>query len=516
MSDTSPLTRWSAEPTLAPPSLEDNTADGDRLLGWLTKHSGLEHARADLVFLGELPTLLRQHDFRVRCSFFRDRQGLVLTGLMPPDDRRPFLGLALDIGTTKYAARLVDLDSRETLAEISRSNPQSVHGTDILSRIHYADRGRGTAELQRLLVDDLNEGIREVCDRNGWGPWQISNIVAAGNTAMTHFFLGLPTRWMIREPYIPAVNDPDLLRARELGIEAHPGARVMCFPNIGSYFGGDILSGIVYSGMHRSDEVAILVDVGTNAEVVLGNRDWMIACAGAAGPALEGGVSEIGKQAGPGIIDRVRYDPETSELEIHTIGDLPPHGVCGSGIIDLAAGLFRAGLLDFRGKFVPQKQPERFLELDGIQHFVLVEAHRSGTGRNLLIGQPEIDSLIRSKAAMYTILETLTGSVGIGFEDISRFYVAGAFGNFIDPASAITIGMLPDLSLETYCGLGNSSIGGASEILQRPETFPEVREVKERITYLELNVNQEFMNRFSAAKFLPHTEGSKFPSVTSA
>jgi uncharacterized 2Fe-2S/4Fe-4S cluster protein (DUF4445 family) len=331
---------------------------------------------------------------------------------------------------------------------------------------------------------------------------------------MTHFFLGLPPRWIIREPYIPALNVPELVPAASLNLPFAPQARVLCFPGVGSYFGGDLLAGIVSSGMHQSEEISILVDVGTNAEVVLGSRDWLIACAGAAGPALEEGMSDIGMQAGPGIIDRVWFDGAAGDFRVRTLDGGPPVGICGSGIIDLAAELFRQGLLDFRGKFVPDAMPERFRSVDGIAHFILIHDSESGSGEALMLGQPEIDSLIRSKAAMFTILETITTSVGLELGDISWFHVAGTFGSYIDPESAVRIGMLPDLPRERFIPLGNSSLAGAVQALQQPGTVAEVQEIAGKVTYLELNVNQEFMNRFSAAKFLPHTDRSRFPSAT--
>ncbi len=257
----------------------------------------------------------------------------------------------------------------------------------------------------------------------------------------------------------------------------------------------------------------MLVDVGTNAEVVLGNRDWLVACAGAAGPALEGGVSRIGMTAGPGVIDEIRIDPETLAFDVHTIDDQPPKGICGSGMIDLVAQLFLAGLLDIRGRLVPDAHPERIYKTDDERRLVIVNAQQSATGEALTLGQADFDSLIRSKAAMYTILETITGYVGVTFNDISRFYVAGTFGSFIRPRSAITIGMIPDLPEDTYQPLGNSSLGGAARLLKDQTAMTSAQRIYQNITYLELNVNQEFMNRFSAAKFLPHTEADHFPSV---
>ena len=261
----------------------------------------------------------------------------------------------------------------------------------------------------------------------------VAAMTVAGNTAMTHLFLGLEPRWIIREPYIPVVNRPGVLKAADLGLHVSPFTRVLVFPNIGSYFGGDLIAGILFSGLHQRKEPALLVDVGTNAEVVLGNRDWLIGCAGAAGPALEGGVTRMGMLAGPGVIDRVVIDPATRRFDIHTIEEMPPRGICGSGVIDLAAQLFLSGMLDIRGKLVAASCGERLKVVDGIRHLVVVPADRSATGADLTISQADLDSLVRSKAAMYTILETLAMTVGINLSDLGAFFVAGTFGCFINP-----------------------------------------------------------------------------------
>jgi uncharacterized 2Fe-2S/4Fe-4S cluster protein (DUF4445 family) len=344
----------------------------------------------------------------------------------------------------------------------------------------------------------------------------------AGNTTMTHLFLGLDPHWICREPYIPVVNRPDLIKARELGLGINPEAPVLVFPNVGSYFGGDLIAGILASKMTEQDEVSFLVDVGTNAEVVIGNRDWLMACAGAAGPALESGVADMGMMAAPGVIDRVTIDPLTGAFTVGTIperggsaenANRGPVGICGSGLIDLASELFLAGMIDLRGKFVPDRCGERLTELDGILHLVVVPAEASGTGKPLTLSQIDIDGLIRSKAAMYTILTTISKTVNISFDEIGRFFVAGTFGSYIDPRSAINIGMIPDLPLKTYVSLGNTSLAGATLALLELNAQASLFRIRDQITYLELNVNQEFMNLFSAAKFLPHTDRSLFPSV---
>jgi uncharacterized 2Fe-2S/4Fe-4S cluster protein (DUF4445 family) len=325
--------------------------------------------------------------------------------------------------------------------------------------------------------------------------------------------MGIDPRWIIREPYIPAVNTPGTTKAAELGLAANPAARIFVFPNIGSYFGGDLIAGILYAGLHCASDTAILVDVGTNAEVVVGNENWLIACAGAAGPALEGGVTKMGMMAGPGVVDKIEIDPQTREFSLHTIEDKTPKGICGSGVIDLAAQLYLSGMIDIRGKLIPSVCGSRLKEINGLIHLIVVPADQSASGSNLTVNQADLDSLIRSKAAMYTILETITTSVGMQLNDLTTFYVAGTFGSFIDPRSAITIGMMPDLPLASYKPLGNSSLGGATLALTSAQSLAEINRIRDRITYLELNVNQDFMNRFSAAKFIPHTDRSLFPSV---
>jgi uncharacterized 2Fe-2S/4Fe-4S cluster protein (DUF4445 family) len=407
----------------------------------------------------------------------------------------------------------VDLVNGRRLAETAFDNPQLEIGADVLARIHHADGEAGGRELQALIVGALNRHARQLCRTTGTTPEQVYALAVAGNTAMTHLLLGLDAHGMIREPYIPAANRLGLLPARAMGLELNPAARVLVFPNVGSYFGGDLIAGILHAGLHRAEGTALLVDVGTNAEVVVGNASWLMACAGAAGPALEGGVTRMGMMAGPGVIDRVVIEPPDRTLRLHTIGDRPPVGICGSGLIDLAAHLFLSGMVDVRGKFVPAACRPRLVRRDGIDHLELVAASASATGQHLSVTQVDLDSLVRSKAAMFTILETLLTTVGITWADIQRFHVAGTFGSFIDPEAAITIGMLPDLPREVFHPLGNSSLEGATLALRQGLPQETIDELRDRITYLELNVNQEFMNRFSAAKFLPHTDVDRFPSI---
>ena len=499
--------------SLTPPSLQDNTADAERLIKAIKPHLKTNAVDIDLYLLRELPVLLRKWKYNVRCIFLKDRSRWLLTGITNLTDQIPIAGLAVDLGTTKIVLRIVDLSTVQILAEKSFNNPQIAVGPDILTRIHYSDQDEGLKKINRLIIDGLNQMIEKLCSSCKIKPDNIYAISVAGNTAMTHLFMGLNPHWIIREPYIPVVNKPGLIKAKELGINVNPLARVIIFPNVGSYFGGDLIAGILFSGIYKKEDISILVDVGTNAEVLLGNKHWLVACAGAAGPALEGGVTKMGMIAGPGVIDRITIDPISLDIKAHTIGNEPPKGICGSGLIDLTACLFLYNIIDIRGKLVPSMCGNRLKDKDGMKYYVVVPASESETGSDLMISQADLDSLIRSKAAMYTVLETITSSVGMSLKDLSKFYVAGTFGSYIDPKSAISIGMLPDLPIDSYKSLGNSSIGGATMAITSNDCLNEIDNIRDRITYLELNVNQEFMNRFSAARFLPHTDNLLFPSV---
>jgi uncharacterized 2Fe-2S/4Fe-4S cluster protein (DUF4445 family) len=506
---------WVRTVNLPHPSLQDNTADCDRLVNFLKQHLSTNQIIIDIHTLRELPFQLRAWEYSLCCGVVKDPYAdqWFLAGISNPRENPCFVGVAVDLGTSRVAFRLVDLSNGNILYDASFDNPQLQVGPDILTRIHACDQAGGLEKINQLIVDALNQQIQSACRSCGLDSTDIYFMTLAGNTCMTHLFMGLPPKWIIREPYIPVTNSPNVERASVYGLDINPAGCIFIFPNIGSYFGGDLIAGILHSGLNEQTDPAILIDVGTNAEVVLGNDSWLMACAGAAGPALEGGVAQIGMMAGPGVVDRVRIGSEPHTIQVGTIDDLPPMGICGSGMIDLAAQLFKAGMIDLRGRFISEACGQKLRHHADMPYLEVVTEKVSGTGRALKISQADLDSLIRSKAAMYTILETITGSVGMTLDELETFFVAGTFGAYIDPESAVTIGMLPDLPQGTYRSLGNSSLEGATQVLTTCESLNQIAQIKAKITYLELNVNQQFMNRFSAAKFLPHTDRSRFPSV---
>jgi len=496
------------------PSLSNNTADVQRLEKSLMDELETGGVRIPLSVVQTLPSRLRSWGFRAKAVVFRDRDAWRLVDLLPPDSEKPVLGAAIDIGTTRIEMSVLNLETGLEVAKMGFDNPQSVIGPDVLTRIHYSAKPGGLRELNRLVTDAVNQNLSLLCTANGYGREGIYIVTAAGNTAMTHLFLGIESFDLIREPYIPCTNIPDTLGARSLSLDIHANALVYLFPNIGSYFGGDLIAGILFSDLDQKEEPCLMVDVGTNAEIVVGSGEFLIACAGAAGPALEGGMSKMGMTAKPGVIDRVWVDPDTREIRFHAIEDQKPVGICGSGMIDLAAALFVSGRIDIRGKFSETACGQSLIQRDGINSFVLVEAGLSGTGEPILLSQVDLNSLTSSKAAMYTILEVIVkNTAGLEFTDLKKFYVAGTFGSFINPVSAISIGMLPDIPLSAFEVLGNSSLGGAKLLLTKPDAFDRILKIRQSITYMELNVNQEFMNMFSGAKFYPHTDAARFPSV---
>jgi len=510
------------------PSLADNTADIDRLKAALELSLPAQLNRNINVpysCMARVAAAFRNVDFK----------GYAVLNVLPwqldvvdflPDVPAFLPALALDLGTTHLEATLIDLLTGKSLAHDHAVNAQIEYGTDILSRIHFAQQGRddnGLELLQKAIVGSINGLIEDLTSQCDCVPADVRAVSVSGNTTMVHLLLGLNPYHICREPYIPLVNDPDPFLCREIAISTHPEAMAWVLPSIGSYFGGDLISGILASGLDQAEETSMLIDVGTNAEVVLGNQEWLIACAGAAGPALEGGVARMGMRAASGAVEHVSIDRKRWEIDVQTIDNAPAVGICGSGLIDLVAELYLAQVVDLRGKFQGEfvgksEAQKRFIrkhlvELEGEKAFILVPIEQSGSDDPVLLTQIDLDAMMRSKAAMYAILTTLTNQVGVEFTDLSKIYVAGAFGKHIDPRQAITLGMLPDLPLETYQGIGNSSLHGAERILLDEQSWLRARTIGGKITYIELNVNQDFMIRFSGSRFIPHTDPHLFPSV---
>ncbi|OAG27813.1 ASKHA domain-containing protein [Thermodesulfatator autotrophicus] len=493
------------------PSLADQRADEARVRQKLAEILG-EEPRIPLSVLRKLPQTLRDNDFRVKARLLFDGHLWHLAEILPFSTQKPFLGLGIDLGSTGIVIYLFDFKSLKVIKEHHFKNPQIPFGEDILNRLHFADKPERRQKIHQVTIEALRAETKKLLVNL---PLEsIYYMAICGNTTMSHFLLNLETRNLYREPYIPAASWIDTLKIKELGLHGHEEGLLFVFPNRGSYFGGDLLAGILATGLHRHEEVSILIDVGTNAEVVLGNKDFLLATAGAAGPALEGGILACGMQAAPGAISRVRIKKGPYSIEIETIDGEKPKGICGSAVIDLLAQMFLVGLIDQRGKFLPERWKERFKEIDGELAFVLVPAEESATGKEIYVTQGEIKSIIRSKGAMYTILTVLCQSVGLTFEDIANFYIAGSFGNYIDPEMAGLIGMIPDVPIERFKAIGNAAGAGTISFLKNKESFGELKEILKNLTYFEMNVQPEFMQLLTGALFIPHTNENLFPNVS--
>ncbi|GBE01495.1 hypothetical protein BMS3Bbin06_01203 [bacterium BMS3Bbin06] len=473
---------------LAPPSVDDKRADLERLLNAL----GMDNLQVPLGLVRELPAALRDNGFNISPLFGMFDGGTRLISL----NRKEFAGLAIDIGTTNIAASLHDLKRGTKISAMSIENPQREYGPDILSRVQFAME-HGVKDLTGSLAGGLNRLIEEITSGGAVERKHVVAVTVASNTVMTHFLLGLDVNNIPIEPYTPVVHSPGFFTAGELGLDINPRGVIYIFPNAGSYVGGDIVSGIISTKIHRSGAISVLIDVGTNAEIVIGNRDWLLVGAGAAGPALEEGIFSSGKRAVEGSIYRIDLRGDPAVPVYSTINNAPPAGICGSGIIDLVAGLYEHGMIDSRGRFTPEC---RTGIINGERAYTLFKDDKT----HLYITEREIDNFLRSKAAMFTSLHVLLQAVGIGIGDIERIFIAGALGGGVRVEKAITLGMLPDIPVEKYIPAGNTSIKGAKLLLKDAGLLNDIQEVRSEITYHEMNTDTTFMKEFPGALFIPH------------
>lgn len=498
LSKLAPLTQ-KAFPSLTPPSSMDNRADVDQLRQMLERSHG--SVSVPLELMAKIPRICRGADWQVTATLADIGCGWRLIDLETGDTSCEQLGLAIDIGTTTVVVYLIDLCSGEVLGHAADYNGQITMGEDILNRIRHAAEPDGLRQLQKAVLDTLNQLINVLCP----SPMETSKITAAAigaNTTMIHLLLGLDPASICRAPYTPTVNNPGLIPAGEIGIDIHPLAPVYCLPSIGSYLGGDVIGGILVSGMHQQSDVSLLVYIGTNGEIVLGNEEWLVACAGAAGPALEGGVTTFGMRAEPGAVDRVSINPKTRWVEYSTIGNLPARGICGSGLVDTLAGLFLGGVINRTARFQ-----------NGEKEFVVVPAHEAATGEDIVVSQVDINNFMATKGAVNAAVDLLMENVGCPWQDISHFYAAGAFGQYLPIESAVTIGLYPDLPRSSIVRIGNSSGEAARQVLLSRSKRLEAEAIAEKVTYFELNANSAFMDKFVSSKFLPHTDLERYPSV---
>jgi len=501
---------------IPPPDAQNNMPDVSRLIEELRQKSEWHKLELTLPVIRKLPSVLRADDFRVTATLVkpvRDDGKTLITNLQPGDTSGQSYAVALDIGTTTVYCQLIDLASGECLGEHGDFNGQISYGEDVISRIIYAEKPGGLKTLQRVVVETINKVLNAAIKKSGADRENISTITIAGNTTMTQLLLEIDPRYLRRSPYVPASTLYPPILASSIGIDLNEQAIALVFPQISSYVGGDIVAGIMGSGMYRNEELTLFLDIGTNAELVIGNKDWMACTACSAGPAFEGGGIEFGMRAAKGAIEDFLIDPVTFEPMILTIGDERPKGICGSGLLTMAAVMFEMGVINNNGKFDRELDTPRIRSNGGIWEYVVSWKKETQIDRDITLSEVDIENLIRAKGAIYSGCMTLLEEVGLTMDSIEKIILAGGFGSYIDLEKAMTLGLLPEIDPERVTYIGNGSLLGARMSALTNAIRKDVVEVTRRMTNFELSETPSYMNNYIAAMFIPHTEIEKFPRL---
>ncbi|MBU0685202.1 MAG: ASKHA domain-containing protein [Thermoplasmatota archaeon] len=498
---------------LPPASISDNVADLERLWRGLKR----KNICMPLDTLRSLPGTIRQGDWKVTASVSELDFAHEITRVEPGDKTGRLLGIALDIGTTTVVVELVDLTDGTVLGSASDYNKQVSRGEDVIARMMYAEE-KGMDELTSLVRGTINERISRLLEdetkRSGIAtePEDIVAVSVAGNTIMSQLFVGLETRNIRLEPYVPVAHHIPCLHGGEVGLRTNPAAKVLLFPSRAGYVGGDVVADVLASGMHRSGKLTLLIDVGTNGEIVLGGKDWMVACSCSAGPAFEGGEVSCGMRAMDGAIDRIRVNDNLS-TSYHVLGEKTPAGICGSGLIDLLAEMYAKGIIDRKAR-IQDVGDRRVRGTDSGLEYVIEWKNKLGKGASsdLAVTDADLQNLLRTKAAIYGACSVLLKKTETFREQVDGVVIAGGFGFHLDIGRAISIGMFPDLPQKKYRFIGNGALGGARLALLSGRRRKEALDIFDMMTYFELSVDNAFYNEFSAALFIPHTDLSRFPS----
>ena len=494
-------------------TLYDNTADFERV----QRAIGDRDLEMPIVTLRNMSNVIREGGWTVTATV-ADLEGRgEITRLEPGDRCDSLLGVAVDIGTTTVVGQLVDLLTGDVLASASEYNRQISRGEDVIARMMHSEEN-GVKELTALARETVNSVIRSLLQQaseESGRPLTAFDLVGAsiaGNTIMTHFFVGVDTRFIRLEPYVPVAHHMPPRSGYDLGMEVHPSSEVLLFPSRAGYLGGDVVADVLASGIHRSDDVSMLIDVGTNGEIVLGCRDWLVSCACSAGPAFEGGEVSCGMRAMHGAIDSIRVNDDLT-TSYHVIGDEPANGICGSGLIDLIAEMYENGVIDRKAR-IQELDTDRVREGDeGLEYVVeFKDGTETGAAADIFVTDADLQNILRTKAAIYGAGTVLLRKMSEDLEDIDAFVIAGGFGNHLDIDRAISIGMFPDISRERYRFIGNGALEGARLALLSEEMRKEMVEIFDEMTYIELSVDNDFYNEFTSSLFIPHTDLAKFPS----
>lgn len=491
-------------------TLQDNLADHLRFYREIRRKRKIPIMQSGLKVLRILPKILRESKGKVTATIGIRGETTEVIQIEEGDTTKESYGLAVDVGTCTVVAHLVNLNNSETIDAEATYNSQRVYGEEVTRRIIYAEL-KGPDKLREAIVNDINNLISTLISRNKIKLNDVMTLVCAGNTTMVHLLLGLDPSQIRREPYIPACTSPPPIRAAEVGIKINPRGLLYTLPSISGWVGGDITAGILATGINEVKSLTMLIDIGTNGEIVLGSKEWMVCCAASAGPAFEGSGVKHGMRAAAGAIEKVETLAD-GKVKYSTIGGVKPKGICGSGLIDVMAELFKAGFINRSAKLSPEAS-SRIREKNGELEFILVPASETQIGEAIVLTRADIENLIRAKAAIFAGADILVKSMDLEIKEIEQLYLAGGFGNYLNKEKALVLGLIPDISPDKVQFVGNTSIMGAKMALLSREALERSYEITKKITYYDLITNPGYMDEFISAKFIPHTDLAKFPSL---
>ena len=497
------------------PSLDDTMPDNERLTRALRKYLNINRVRIPYVVLKKLPDVLRENNFAVKCVIRATSDDMYVYDIFGKDEDVVIGGLAIDIGTTTVSAVLINMENGEILAKSSAGNGQIRFGADVINRIVESQKPGGQKKLQDAVIKEtINPMIHEMCKSAKFPKDHIYRMCVASNTTMNHLFAGINADPLRTEPYIPAFFKTNSLFASDVGVDINKDAHIIMAPNIGSYVGGDITAGTLVSQIWNRPEFSLFIDLGTNGELVFGNSDFMMSCACSAGPAFEGGDISCGMRATDGAIEACTIDKETMEPTYKIVGDpgTKPVGLCGSGIIDVISELYICGIINPKGKFIREGKRIKH-DKYGMGSYILAFEEEAGSVKDVEITEVDIDNFIRAKGAIFSAIRTMLTSLDFDVSMIDDVYVAGGIGSGINMQNAVNIGMFPDIPIEKFHYIGNSSLTGAYLMLLSTPAEKKTYELAANMTYMELSTVPIYMDEFVGACFIPHTDTSMFPTV---
>ncbi len=501
---------------LPEPTLQDNLADITRLISYLKAQHDEHRLDVALSVIRKIPDSIREKDFELTATLVRPVRDVGKTRLINVqggDTTSRSYAIAMDIGTTTIYGQVIDLVSGDVLAEYGDFNGQISYGEDVISRIVYAEKPGGLQRLHEVVMNTINKVLAQIIKRSGIDHEDIATITLAGNTTMTQLMLKINPRYIRRAPYVPAATLYPPTRAKDLGMAVGDHVSALVYPAISSYVGGDIVAGVMGSGIYRTEKLTLYMDVGTNAEIVIGNQDWLACAACSAGPAFEGGGLKYGMRAEKGAIEDFSIEPITYEPMLITIGNVRPKGICGSGLITMVATLFEMGIINNLGKFNRDLATDRIRENEGVYEYVLAWKDDTQIDRDVVLTEIDIENLIRAKGAIYSGCMTLLTEVGMHIQNIEHIILAGGFGSHVDLEKAMVIGLLPEMDPAKVTFIGNGSLMGARMSSLTNRIRKDVVEVTKKMTNFELSDTASYMDNYIAALFLPHTNINQFPNL---